>query len=433
MTGDIPVSTAGVYLPVDGLLATPNLPSSAPYILDLEAGSNLELVATTSATGSHASLHASAFAVIDTRQGGRIVPVRGSAQIAFLNMSADRQQAVITQLERLNAYIKATMGLEHAGFTLIASDLPEHFTGPWISGRGHGTKGAMVAFSSPGDQLGLLWLVAHEVMHQAIPFALAPDATVTDVEGQKWFIEGTNDYLAIKSLVLTGSITLAQGATIWSRLAREHASSPVRDQPADQIAARFWTDPAAQRWPYLNGAMIAAAIDQRMITASSGGLQIEDAIGFMARSPDRSSNALGRRLQQAVLAVSGVDVSDLVAQATEGPPMAVPARLPNLCLASTEQTVPLFELGFDIFSLLDGDGTLQSVTGPAREAGLRPGLRLVRNTTVNRWDGTAPVSWVVDTGAGQSVVSWLPAGDRTIRARVYQPIPDCEPGRHEPG
>lgn len=429
MTGDIPVSTAGVYLPVDSLLPTPNVPNSAPYTLALEAGSNLELVTTTSAAGSHTSLRTSAFAVIDTGHGGRIVPVSGLAQIAFLNMSADRQQVVITQLERLNAYIKATMGLEHAGFTLIASDLPEHFTGPWISGRGHGTTGAMVAFSNPGDQLGLLWLVAHEVMHQAIPFALAPEATVIDVDRQKWFIEGTNDYLAIKSLVRTGSITPAQAAIIWSRLAREHASSSVRGEPADQIAARFWTDPASQRWPYLNGAMIAAAIDQRMMAASSGALQIEDAIGVMARSSDRSGHALGRRLQEAVLAVSGVDVSDLVAQAAEGPPMAVPARLPDLCLASTEQTVPVFELGFDFFSLLDSDGTLQSVTGPAREAGLRPGLRLVRNTTVNRWDGTASVAWLVDTGAGETTVSWLPAGDRTIKARVFEPIPGCEPAR----
>ncbi len=347
-------------------------------------------------------------------------------------MTDARQRVVISQLEQLDHYMRARFGHDGGAFTLIATDMPEHFTGPWLSGLGLGATGAMIAFSEPGDALGLRWGAAHEIWHRVIPFALVADLPDADYRAQAWFVEGATDYLAIKSLVLTGSITLDQAGSILSRQAREHASSPVRTQPADQIAARFWTDPAAQRWPYLNGGMIAAEIDHRMMRASGGTRQIEDAIAFMARSPDRSSQQLGRRLQEAVLAVAGVDVSDLVAQATQGPPIEVPGSLPNLCLASTQQTVPVFELGFDIHSMLDGDGTLRSVTGPARAAGLRPGLRLVRNTTVNRWDATAPVAWLVDTGAGQTTVSWLPASDRMVTARVFEPIPGCRPGQNQP-
>lgn len=431
MTGDIPATEAGFYLSAARLLPMPLLPRSTPYELRLEAGSGIELVSTVQAEGALGAIGTAALAAVVYGTNGHVAPVGQAARIVFLNTDSMRQRALTAQIEELENYLKRTLGLDAGLFTLIVSGLPEHATGPWLSGKGHGATGAMIAYSEQGEPLGLTWGAAHELWHRVIPSALVPNLPDTEYRTQAWLVEGMTDYLAIKSLTLTGGISPAQAAAIWSRLAREHASSPVRGQTAEQIAAGFWTDPAAQRWPYLNGAMIAAVVDQRIIAASSGALQIEDVIAFMARSPDRSSHQLGGRLQAAVMAVAGVDVSDLVAQATQGPPMDVPASLPHLCLASIERTVPVFELGFDIFSLLEGDGTLKSVTGPAREAGLRPGLRLVRNITVNRWDATAPVAWVVDTGVGEATVSWLPAGDRMVTARVFQPIPDCDPGRYQ--
>lgn len=149
---------------------------------------------------------------------------------------------------------------------------------PRTSMGGTGLTQSFALFLSPGytlkpgsdDRARIAGLLAHEHLHHWNGGVVH----LRDPEGHAyWFSEGFTDFFTRRLLVRSGLWSVAEWIGAWNDCFAAFAANPLREAPAAQIAAEFWSSPAASQLPYQRGAIVAALLDRELrAQGDSGGM-----------------------------------------------------------------------------------------------------------------------------------------------------------------
>lgn len=264
-------------------------------------------------------------------------------------------------------------------------------------------------------------LLAHEHIHSWIPRrigAMAPGAAEAE---QYWVSEGFTEFYTFRSLLASGIWSPEQFVEAWNGQLLEYAASPNRATSNREAAAGFWSSRDLQRLPYTRGAVMAAWLDARIRATSGGRHDLDDLmLAMQAQQRTDPTELVATRLQRLAREAFGVDFATLVeAIHTQGADALFPQDGWGECLEVTSSEQAEFHRGFDVAATqrngLIVAGTVEG--GPAWQAGLRDGMRIVRRTGGSPPDPTVPLTYLIDDSGTERVLSWLPEGPRRFSAQ----------------
>lgn len=276
--------------------------------------------------------------------------------------------------------------------------------------------------------------LAHELFHAWIGrrVRMAGDEGLS-----KWFTEGFTEFYADRFARAVGVITTDGFVQRVNADIREYYTSPARNTPRDSVPARYWTDPAVNRLPYLQGYLLAAHLD---------------VIGHdSVHAKFTLDSAMAALLRRSVRQQGEVTESDFVASFPAGAQLAIRAAIDTFVVAG--HTMPVdaagfgpcmsvedreefpFDLGFDS----DASTKARVVSGvrpgsAAEQAGLRDGMRLTRwGWFGGQADSTVKLT-VSDSADSTRVIAYLPRATTSLRLPrlVAEPCPTKGRGGNAP-
>ncbi len=108
-------------------------------------------------------------------------------------------------------------------------------------------------------------LLGHEYAHRWFKSG-SDDAT------SYWLTEGFNDWFSAQAMLRTGDWDAARWTKQFNALLKRYAISPALSLTPQQRFERFWTDDAAQQFPYDEGQLTATILDAQLRAAGKPGL-----------------------------------------------------------------------------------------------------------------------------------------------------------------
>lgn len=109
-------------------------------------------------------------------------------------------------------------------------------------------------------------LLGHEYAHRWFKSEGADEAN------SYWLTEGFNDWFSAQAMLRTGDWDAPRWAKQFNALLKRYATSPALDLTPQQRFERFWTDNAAQQFPYDEGQLTATILDAQLRAAGKPGL-----------------------------------------------------------------------------------------------------------------------------------------------------------------
>jgi predicted metalloprotease with PDZ domain len=304
----------------------------------------------------------------------------------------------------------AFWGDRSSPFLIAMAPLGDVPSGLFYTGTGR-TDAFSIASTGAFELKQAVRFLAHEYMHSWVPIELG-GMPEEDEARDYWFSEGFNDYLASKVLLRSGLWSLADWAADKNDTLLRYGSSPAKTIKGDQIAARFWTDPAVQQVSYDRGHLLAAKLDSE-IAARAAGKSLESVLRTQRRTAQTSSELATALFRKVLRDETGIDIeADLERYARLGEPLLLPADLFGDCGRLVAQRRREFDRGYDAAATRRADGIIAGVApdGPAYAAGMRDGMRLVRREAGKIGDSTVEMAYRVSDPAGEKVIRFLPEG-----------------------
>ncbi|MFT4179157.1 MAG: hypothetical protein QM612_06805 [Thermomonas sp.] len=278
-------------------------------------------------------------------------------------------------------------------------------TNPLTAMSGTAMPGALMSTMAPDlprDELEQL--LVHEMVH----------VFLDGLEEQSWFQEGLAVAYEVRAPYRLGLFSRQRYIDGINDTLRTYYSNVRKDMPMAQAEAAFWTDARARMQPYSRGGVYFLLVNARLQAASGGRRSLDDAIrAFLAR----------RRAGQAVdvaawLAMLERDIGPQAhadyAALRDGGLLVLPEDAFGPCFRREQVAMPLFELGFDIASLMQVPRVIRGLVAdsPAARAGLRNGDAVTRSVGLDAQQsrpGDAIVLHVEREGR-RFEVSFVPAG-----------------------
>lgn len=280
------------------------------------------------------------------------------------------------------------------------------FRGSSIS-RASGTElpGALMATMMPGTPLDEVKLLAsHEMVHVFMN-GLAPDG---------WFEEGLAVFYQNRAPFVAGLIGEDAYIADVNATARTYYRNVRFGMPMKDAEAQFWTDARARLQLYVRGAMYLSLVDNDLRAATDGRRGLDDMMReFIARRNAGKSVALSDWLD-----IAARDLGPAVRSGCEamlaGRKIILPSDAFGPGFRRVEEELPVFELGFDISSLMRQPRVIRGLDpkSPAAVAGLREGDLVARAVSLDEAQERygRPLVLEVERGGGTAVISFLPYG-----------------------
>jgi hypothetical protein len=313
---------------------------------------------------------------------------------------------------------------------------PTYVVSVGVAPRGtlSGTRltGSFIANIDPGRarEPAVLSLFGHELMHDWIGGRLRADPALRD-GAMTWFVEGFTEYAAHRVLWHAGLLSDTTYLGVVNGALHEHAMSSARDFPWDSVIARYWTDAAAQRQPYLRGHLLALRLDAAVRATSRGRRSLDDALRALLVADAGRPPAVSDSTIAAVVGreIGVARVRAEIDAARAGGAMYVPPSVVGACATARVEPRPRWEPGFDVDASLAAR-RLQGVrAGSAAErAGLRDGMSIA-GASIWRGDATRSIELRVRADSAERQISYLPASDATVPVQVIAVPPGCRMGR----
>lgn len=287
-----------------------------------------------------------------------------------------------------------------------------------ISVGGTGRGDAFAFFATSNAPPGMLdRTMAHEMMHTWTPGQIG--GMRTDPEAADyWFSEGVTDWAAWRVMVRSGAWSAEDFAAAFNEEIAAYDRSPLRAAPNSEIVARFWSESEMQRLPYRRGMLLITHWDGRVRAATRGRRNFDNVLMWMHRHADGGTAVA--RLPGAMRAAARIDVAAELRRHVE---MGEPADIAPDTFAPCGSIVWIerapFHRGFDIEATSRSGNIIAGVArdGPAWQAGLRDGMRLVARPGGEIGNPDVEIVYEVLDGETPRTLRWMPRGPGQERFR----------------
>jgi predicted metalloprotease with PDZ domain len=302
------------------------------------------------------------------------------------------------------------------------------------SSRGEGRKNAFAIMTTSDVPLASLTaLIGHEYFHTWNPQRLGGLPDGPSEPTAYWFTEGFTDFYARRLLLRMGVFSLDDFVDAWNQMLLAYANSSARDASVSRIVKDFWSDQDIQRLAYQRGAILAAVADRRLRQRSGGRTNLDDVMRAMRDRAARGHAPLSPQLFLETIRGFGVNMHGDVARIADG---GAPAELtPGAfggCVGVGASTIAAFDRGYDRQATRRA-GVISGVEvgSNAEAAGLRDGMSLVKVEGGVVGDSRVPYSLRVRDHGQERVITYKPAGSRTITLQALSLPTDLDAGARE--
>ncbi|PHS28853.1 MAG: hypothetical protein COA85_02700 [Robiginitomaculum sp.] len=295
---------------------------------------------------------------------------------------------------------------------------------------GTGLTNSFATYASSDATLAQLQnVLSHEFLHEWLPGEVGSMSVAKGLgPSLYWFSEGFTDYYTGKILRAGGMIDDQGYADRLNKILRTYWFSPYRNASNKSITEKFWTVAEIGQLPYQRGMLLALKWDAEISAASDGRFTLLDVLHAMIKenllskaNGDKALPFTPKRLQQAIMAKTGVDISkDLEAVVKTGETIDVPDRLFSPCLVKTIRNLGTLDYGYQARESRLA-GIIQGVDpkGAAYAAGLRDGQVFIKYIDPAT-DLAKPFRLLVRQNDKEIEISYVPM------SKVTRPVPQFE-------
>ena len=303
-----------------------------------------------------------------------------------------------------------------------------------VSLGGTGRSDAFAFFatdSAESEQINKV--LAHEHLHTWIPRRIG-GMPKEDEARDYWLSEGFTEFYTTRLLLRYGQMSMKAYVDNLNDALRDYANSSVRTAPNSKIVSDFWKDRNTEQLPYQRGQLLAHLWDQRLRDRSDGALDLDDVVLAMkarvkslaGRDPPLASDLFPEEARRLGLDL-GFDLERLV---RDGGAVLLDADTFQPCGKVETVDLPEYDRGFDADKTADNGNVVAGLRedSNAFKAGLRNGMKILKRETGKPGDSRVPLTYRVQDGGRETVISFLPEGDKrtTLQELVLKPDLDWE-------
>lgn len=274
-------------------------------------------------------------------------------------------------------------------------------------------------------------IMGHEMGHSWMPRKVGSMMDGPDEPQSYWFSEGFTDFTSSRAMVRAGLWTPEQFAANWNVALAEYERLSVKDKGNVEVAILFWTNGDAQRLPYLRGMLFASWLDDELrrlkkpTTLRAILLKMQsEAKRLSWAQVERQGYGIG--LLRRFTARAGLKLDRPIAEHIDaGKPIMFGPQFMTACGRFEERKRAVFHRGFDAEATLANNRIITGVivNGPAWNAGLRDGMKLVQRSAGEIGNSEVEIAYEVDDKGVAKTLKWMPEGEgeELIRRLLLDP------------
>jgi predicted metalloprotease with PDZ domain len=247
-------------------------------------------------------------------------------------------------------------------------------------------------------------LLAHEMFHLWNPHRFEMQD-----ERLYWFTEGVTDFYAHIVLLRLGIRGVDEFVRAANGIIGEYYGSKARNLPVEQMIIQRRRNGAAEKLPYQQGFLLALNWNAQIWGATKGRRSLDDVMRELLRRGRTKRLVLStKEIANAILAVSGIDVSGQIDEAIgRGTTIQPAGDAIGPCASATMQTLPVFEAGFDLDELSRSKVfTKVNPKSAAYAAGIRDGQKWVGGGMTI--DPTVAAEFEIEDSASRRKITFYP-------------------------
>ncbi len=278
-------------------------------------------------------------------------------------------------------------------------------TNPLTDKSGSALPGALMstmAVDLPREEIEQL--LVHEMVH----------VYLDGLEEQSWFQEGLAVVYEVRAPFMLGLFSSDRYLAGINDTLRTYYSNVRKDMPIADAQAAFWTDARARMQPYSRGGMYFLVTNARLLHASGGKRSLDDVLRvFLDRrraGEPVDADAWVALLEREIGAQARADFRAL----QDGGLLVPPEDAFGPCFRREQVPMPVFELGFEIASLMQVPRVIRGLdpASPAARAGLREGDRVGNaiGLDAQQSDPGKPIVLKVERETGPVEIAFVPEG-----------------------
>ena len=256
---------------------------------------------------------------------------------------------------------------------------------------------------------GMRHHLAHEIVHNWPGSLSGPNGVVS------WYGEGLAEFYSATIPWRAGLITTEDFLSQINERAQSYYGNPVNTAPAEEIAAKFWTDTRVRKLPYDRGAFYMAMVDAQIRANSGGERRLDDLVKAML-----ARKAAGRPYDtdawlELVTAELGPKAKAEFAAMMAGKLLVPPSDAYGPCFRRENAEFRQFELGFDSASLTAKPRIVSGLAAGsnAARAGLKDGDEVTEPVVLDAVQGKpeATITLKVRRDGRDLEITYLPRGE----------------------
>ena len=250
-------------------------------------------------------------------------------------------------------------------------------------------------------------ILSHEMVHV---FLHGP-------EDASWFQEGLAVMYENRALYALGLIDDDEYLSAVNNTVQTYYANVKKFISMDAAQAAFWTDARARLQPYYRGGMYFITTDSRLRKTSQGKVTLDQLLREFLQAYRDGKSVTGEDWLALVRSHLG-EAADRDYHALQEGGLLVPEdEAFGRCFTRQTVQVPVFELGFDISSLMQRPRVITGLVpdSPAAKAGLREGDRVSTSTGLDAQQAKhgEPLTLVAERDGKQVPISFIPQGPLT--------------------
>ncbi|GGZ43528.1 hypothetical protein [Asticcacaulis endophyticus] len=287
-----------------------------------------------------------------------------------------------------------------------------------------GPEGLIATMAPQASELGIKSLISHEMVHVYLHGLMEADDSGRNPDAG-WFTEGIAVYYQRRAPFMTGLFTPDQFLEDFNETARAYYSNIRINVAMSEAIKNFWTDPRQRIQPYNRGSMYFHVLDGQIRAKSGGERTLDDVVRAYLKRHNDGLSVTEKDWMDLLVAELGPQAKTEFEAMMNGAVQIPASNALGICFKRVETRMPVFELGFEMSSLINRPRVIAGLdpVSPAAKAGLKDG-DVVTNTLIIdaiQDDPREPITLKIERDGQKHDITFSPQG-RLTKGYLWQRV-----------